>query len=59
MFKRVIDGDNTWDFQPLMRYGIQSRLENKYSIRNTEFEIPSKYPVNISYEGSVESIYLG
>lgn len=50
----MIDGDNTWDFQPLMRYGIQSRLENKYSIRNTEFEIPSNIQWTLVMRGQLK-----
>ena len=59
VFKRVTDDDNTWYLSLLMRYGIQSGLKSKYSIRNVEFDIPSKYTGNIRCEELIEIIYLG
>lgn len=41
-----------------MRYEIQTGLENKYSIINTEFEILSKKPVSNRYKESAKNIYL-
>lgn len=55
----MTDDDNTWYLSLLMRYGIQSGLKSKYSIRNVEFDIPSKYTGNIRCEELIESIYLG